>query len=320
MHAAVVHAFDRPPHYEEVATPEPEPGEILVEVLAAGLHPRVRSSADNSHYTSGGTLPMIPGIDGVGCRADGRLVFFVAGDSAPWGTMADYTVVDERRSVELPDGLDPLVVAAGMNPAMSSWGRAAAPGRLPTRSAGARPGRDRQRRSAGGPGGETASARAEVWPPGLGIASGWRACHPARCGRPTVPLHGPADEVDRALVAAAEVDACSTTCGDLLLAGAGRGAHPGLPPQPSPVLDPDRGGGRGRRRRLLPAPAFVQPSPRSEVGRAWSRRRVRDQFRPCWPSWARVVCTWGPGRPLAEVEVGLGHARLGQRTAPTPGG
>ena len=57
MHAAVVHAFDRPPHYEEVATPEPEPGEILVEVLAAGLHPRVRSSADNSHYTSGRRCP-----------------------------------------------------------------------------------------------------------------------------------------------------------------------------------------------------------------------------------------------------------------------
>ncbi|HEV8064676.1 MAG TPA: zinc-binding alcohol dehydrogenase family protein [Acidimicrobiales bacterium] len=120
MHAAVVHCFDRPPRYEEFATPEPGPGEILVEVLAAGLHPRVRSGANNSHYTSQGELPMIPGIDGVGRRPDGRLVFFVVGDSH-LGTMAGYAVVDEKRSVELPTGLDPVVVAAAMNPAMSSW-------------------------------------------------------------------------------------------------------------------------------------------------------------------------------------------------------
>jgi NADPH:quinone reductase-like Zn-dependent oxidoreductase len=63
---------------------------------------------------------MIPGIDGVGRRPDGRLVFFVVGDSH-LGTMAGYAVVDEKRSVELPTGLDPVVVAAAMNPAMSSW-------------------------------------------------------------------------------------------------------------------------------------------------------------------------------------------------------
>jgi NADPH:quinone reductase-like Zn-dependent oxidoreductase len=120
MHAAVVHSFDRPPRYEDFATLEPGANEILVEVLAAGLHPRVRSGANNSHYTSEGALPMIPGTDAVGRRTDGRLIFFVAGDS-PLGTMADYAVVDERRSVELPDGLDPIVAAAAMNPAMSSW-------------------------------------------------------------------------------------------------------------------------------------------------------------------------------------------------------
>jgi NADPH:quinone reductase-like Zn-dependent oxidoreductase len=120
VHAAVVRSFDRPPRYEEFATPEPGENELLLEVVAAGLHPRVRSGANNSHYTGTGELPMIPGVDGVGRRADGRLVFFVAGDSA-FGTMAEHAVVDERRSVELPHGLDPVVAAAAMNPAMSSW-------------------------------------------------------------------------------------------------------------------------------------------------------------------------------------------------------
>ena len=35
--------------------------------------------------------------------------------------MADKALVDPRRSVELPDGVDVTAVAAAMNPAMSSW-------------------------------------------------------------------------------------------------------------------------------------------------------------------------------------------------------
>ena len=120
MHAAVVHSFDRPPRYEEYATPAPGPHEILVEVVAAGLHPRVRSGASSSHYTSDGELPMVPGIDGVARRPDGQLIYFVA-DDTPARHDGRHAVVDERRSVELPAGLDPVVVAAAMNPAMSSW-------------------------------------------------------------------------------------------------------------------------------------------------------------------------------------------------------
>ncbi len=33
-------------------------------MLAAGLHPRVRSGANGTHYTSDGRLPLIPGVDG----------------------------------------------------------------------------------------------------------------------------------------------------------------------------------------------------------------------------------------------------------------
>jgi hypothetical protein len=121
MKAAVVTSFSEPPHYLPFDVPRPETGtEMLVDVLAAGLHPRVRSGAAGVHYTSTGALPMIPGIDAVGRRPDGKRIYFVAGDDAP-GTMADKAVADVRRAIELPDGVNVVKVAAAMNPAMSSW-------------------------------------------------------------------------------------------------------------------------------------------------------------------------------------------------------
>jgi NADPH:quinone reductase-like Zn-dependent oxidoreductase len=121
MRAAVVRSFDVPPRCETFQTPEPSgEHEVLVDVLAAGLHPRVRSGASGSHYTSTEALPLIPGIDGVGRSAEGQLLYFVAFDSA-FGTMAERTVIDRRRAAVLPDDADVSAIAAGMNPGMSSW-------------------------------------------------------------------------------------------------------------------------------------------------------------------------------------------------------
>ncbi|HEY1830020.1 MAG TPA: zinc-binding alcohol dehydrogenase family protein [Acidimicrobiales bacterium] len=121
MRAAVVTSFDEPPHYLEFEQPEPhDDDEVLVDVLAVGLHPRVRSGAEGRHYSSTGTLPMIPGIDGVGRTRDGQRLYFVADDDVI-GTMAEKTIVDRRRSITLPDGVDAVDVAAAMNPTMSSW-------------------------------------------------------------------------------------------------------------------------------------------------------------------------------------------------------
>jgi NADPH:quinone reductase-like Zn-dependent oxidoreductase len=78
MNAAVVTSFREPPHYQQFDVPQPTTGtEVLVDVLAAGLHPRTRSGAAGAHYT--------------------------------------------RRSIELPDDVDVVKVAAGLNPAMSAW-------------------------------------------------------------------------------------------------------------------------------------------------------------------------------------------------------
>jgi NADPH:quinone reductase-like Zn-dependent oxidoreductase len=121
MNAAVVTSFAEPPHYQRFEVPRPRSAEeVLVDVLAVGLHPRVRSGAAGAHYTSTGTLPMIPGIDAVGQRPDGRRVYFMAADDVI-GTMADRALADPRRSIALPGNADVAKTAAAMNPAMSSW-------------------------------------------------------------------------------------------------------------------------------------------------------------------------------------------------------
>jgi NADPH:quinone reductase-like Zn-dependent oxidoreductase len=121
IQAAVVRSFDEPPHYEPFDLPAPtDEDQAVVDVLAVGLHPRVRSGASGQHYTSTGELPMIPGVDGVGRYPDGRTAYFVADDDL-LGPMATRTVIDTRRTVELPAGADLLKIAAAMNPAMSSW-------------------------------------------------------------------------------------------------------------------------------------------------------------------------------------------------------
>jgi NADPH:quinone reductase-like Zn-dependent oxidoreductase len=118
--AAVVSSFDTAPRYEDFILPAAGENELFVDVLASGLHPRVLSQANGSHYTSTSELPLIPGIDGVGRDAEGNLRYFILPDTT-LGAMAEQAIIDIRRSVILPEGTDPVTVAAAMNPAMSSW-------------------------------------------------------------------------------------------------------------------------------------------------------------------------------------------------------
>jgi NADPH:quinone reductase-like Zn-dependent oxidoreductase len=122
MKAAVVTAYGTAPRYLEF--PDPQPAgehEIVVDVLAAGLHPRVRMQAGGSHYTSSGTdLPLVPGVDGVGRDADGRLWYFMSLNGR-YGSMAEHAVIDTRHSVALPAHTDPVTMAATLNCVIASW-------------------------------------------------------------------------------------------------------------------------------------------------------------------------------------------------------
>ncbi|MGH8466375.1 MAG: quinone oxidoreductase family protein, partial [Pseudomonas sp.] len=120
MKAAIVHDFDQPPRYGELDAPQALPGEVLVRVRAAALSQLVRAQASGKHYSSGKTLPLVPGADGVGLLADGSRVYF-AFPRAPIGAMAEVVAVDARNVVAVPDGIDDITAAAIANPGMSSW-------------------------------------------------------------------------------------------------------------------------------------------------------------------------------------------------------
>jgi NADPH:quinone reductase-like Zn-dependent oxidoreductase len=120
MKAAIVREVAATPVYGEFEEPAPTTGEARVAVTASALSNLTRGRASGAHYSSGGKLPFVPGVDGVGRLDNGQRVYFVL-PRAPFGGMGERTVVDSERCVPLPDRLDDVTAAALPNPAMSSW-------------------------------------------------------------------------------------------------------------------------------------------------------------------------------------------------------
>ncbi|KAK4504677.1 hypothetical protein PRZ48_002638 [Zasmidium cellare] len=119
MHQAQIDTWGATPKYIEVSDlPEPTSDEVQIKVEAVGIHRVVRSRASGKHYSSG-TLPHIPGIDGVGRRLpDNKLVYFWTFGT---GVLREYVNLPKTSVYELPEGSDPIQVASAINPAMSSW-------------------------------------------------------------------------------------------------------------------------------------------------------------------------------------------------------
>jgi NADPH:quinone reductase-like Zn-dependent oxidoreductase len=120
MKAAVVNVLGQSPQYQEFPEPVAEPGETIISMRAAGLHPIVRARASGQHYSSSGQVPAIVGIDGVGVLDGGALAYCLAARS-PYGTMAEKTAVVRAKCILLPEGLAAEQAAAIANPGMSAW-------------------------------------------------------------------------------------------------------------------------------------------------------------------------------------------------------
>ena len=120
MKAAVVTGPDAAPEYGEFSEPRVDDGYELVELVAAGLHPIVRSLAAGRHYGSTHSWPLVPGVDVVARTAAGDLIYtgFVR---PPYGTFAERMAVPKTMRIPLPAGADPVKVAGGLNPAFASW-------------------------------------------------------------------------------------------------------------------------------------------------------------------------------------------------------
>lgn len=120
MKAAVLRALGTPPRCEPFDEPEAREGEAIVRVRAAALKPVDKQLAEGTHYASPRTLPAVCGIDGVGQLEDGQRVFF-GGTRAPFGAMAERTVVRRAFCFPVPEGLDDATAAAVPNPGVSAW-------------------------------------------------------------------------------------------------------------------------------------------------------------------------------------------------------
>ena len=120
MNAALVEDFGSPPRYREIPRPVPNQGEVLLKVRAAALTNLVRVQANGSHYSSATKLPFTPGNDGVGVTEEGARAYFISPRS-PFGSMAEYSVVAEAKTIPLPADIDDVVAAALGNPGLGTW-------------------------------------------------------------------------------------------------------------------------------------------------------------------------------------------------------
>ena len=120
MNAAVLHTISRPPHFAQFPEPVAEENEVIVHVRAAALKPIDKQIASGSHYAAYRKLPVVCGMDGVGCLDDGTRVFF-GGPRPPYGSMAEHTVVSRSRCFPIPDNVNDDIAAAVVNPGLSAW-------------------------------------------------------------------------------------------------------------------------------------------------------------------------------------------------------
>lgn len=120
MKAAVVESPGETARYGDFPEPPESEGRTIVELVAAGIHPIVRSLAGGLHYGSTGQWPLVPGVDAVVRCADGSLAYS-GFPEPPYGTLAERVSVPSSLRVPLPSGADPVRIAGGLNPGMASW-------------------------------------------------------------------------------------------------------------------------------------------------------------------------------------------------------
>lgn len=120
MKAAVVESMGERPVYGEFDEPAVVEGHCLINVGASALSHVTRARASGAHYSSAQSYPFVAGVDGTGRLENGQRVYFFK-PRAPFGAMAERTLVPQTQCIALPDSLDDVTAAALAIPGMSSW-------------------------------------------------------------------------------------------------------------------------------------------------------------------------------------------------------
>jgi NADPH2:quinone reductase len=115
---------------QEIPTPEPGPGEVLVRIAVSGVNPTDFKSRSGATGQPAGDF-QIPNQDGAGTieavgegvdagRVGERVWLYFAAFQRQWGTAAQYTVIPSEQAVRLPDGVsDDLGASLGI-PALTA--------------------------------------------------------------------------------------------------------------------------------------------------------------------------------------------------------
>lgn len=119
MRAIQLREFGGPEVLELVAlpAPAPAPGEVLIEVGRAGVNFADTHQRENS-YLARATLPLIPGTEVAGVRADtGERVVALCGS----GGYAEQVAVPEALVFPIPDGVDDGTALALLVQGLTAW-------------------------------------------------------------------------------------------------------------------------------------------------------------------------------------------------------
>lgn len=129
MKAAVLHDFGEIPRYEDFPEPVAKNDGVLINVKAVALENVDKMMASGEHFASKqflSELPAIVGFDGIGELESGQMIGF-DGVKAPYGAMAEKTVVPKTNTIPIPDGVSAPVAAVLPASALTSifplqWG------------------------------------------------------------------------------------------------------------------------------------------------------------------------------------------------------
>jgi NADPH:quinone reductase-like Zn-dependent oxidoreductase len=120
VRAALIREIGGAPEAAEVDAPD---GDDVVEVVAAPINPIDLAVSRGALATGHPALPYVPGCEGVGRTAGGRLVWLFGGSLGRTtnGAIAERASIGDAHAIDVPEGADPAV-AAGLGIAgLAGW-------------------------------------------------------------------------------------------------------------------------------------------------------------------------------------------------------
>lgn len=109
MNAAVLHQLGSVPKYETFPEPQPQnSNQLVLKVSAVSIKNLDKARVAGTHYSNYSDFPVVVGMDAVGQLENGQWVFA----QGITGTLAEKTLVDKNKLIELPEGINPEKASA----------------------------------------------------------------------------------------------------------------------------------------------------------------------------------------------------------------